>query len=387
MIPMLYEKLYHGTGNEYRIGALPSWIECKVTEERNGEFTLEGKLPVGALNVDQLAVDRIIMAASAPIRPADTGGIFTTYVPAQPFRIRRIWKEDDDAINVEAPHVTYQFTENLIKPTASIQDEDVQYIFNQLFNQSGSLSGFVVPPINSAFHFVSDIVLLDPIYPHHDDPVSVRAWLGGEDGLISMINGKLSSDNEVLPEPEIDWNGWTVQFKKRRGQVKDVFVTYGQNMESMAYDENAAGLVTAYYGWWRKGTFTDCIIYATNKDDFGYIRTEAVDLSNEFESSPSQIEMANWLGVYADFKNANHIPTTITVTAVPEALQDVFLCDTITVVHPIYKIRHPAKVVKTVYDPIRERYTAVTIGKIQQGLTDTIAMMLSMGGNLVELLS
>ena len=375
MTPFLYEKTYHGTGNTDRIGAL-TFIECQVTEERNGEFTLEGTLPAGALNVDQLAVDRIIEAAAGPKRPGDTSGVFNTYLPTQPFRIRRIWKESDDIIHVEAPHVTYQFTENIIKPTASIQDEDIQYIFNLLLNQSGSMTGYVVPSLNSAYHFVSDIVMLEPVYPNHDAPVSVRAWLGGDEGLISLLDGKPDENNAII-HPEIDWNGWTVQLKKQRGTVKDVFVTYGQNMESMQYDENANGLVTAYYGWWRKNTFTDCIIYATNKDDFGYIRTEAVDLSNEFETEPSQTEMANWLGAYASDKNANHIPTTITVTAVPDALQNVFLCDTITVVHPVYKIKHPAKVVKTVYDPIRERYTAVTIGEIETGITDTIARMLA----------
>ena len=368
MIPYLYKQTYHGTGNEDRIGPLPAWIECKVTEERNGEFFLEGTLPVGGRNTEELAVDRIIMAASAPPK---SGG----YLPMQPFRIRTVEK-GNDVIAVTAFHVTYQLTENIIKPTASIQDESIQYIFDQLLNQSGSLSGFIVPPLNSAFHFVSDITLEDPIYPSHDSPVSVRAWLGGDDGLISMITGKISDQGEVLPEPEIEWNGWTISLKKHRGAVLDLSVAYARNMDTMDYSVNAFGLVTGYYGWWRGGTFTDCIVYEANSSDFAYVRVVSVDLSSEFETEPTQAQMEEYLEAYAEKLAANHLPTSITVTAVPDALQGVFLCDTITIIHPELKVKQTAKVVKTVYDVIRDRYDSITIGDIRPAITDTIAKMI-----------
>lgn len=99
MIPLLFEK----DTREFThlgLGALPSWIDdtIEVVEERNGEFYLQGELPVGGLHVDQLAIDRIILAAPAPGKPA------------QPFRIQELSKpEDSDTVKVFAPHVSYAY--------------------------------------------------------------------------------------------------------------------------------------------------------------------------------------------------------------------------------------------------------------------------------------
>lgn len=375
MTPYLYEKAYHGIGNDYRIGQLPAWIECRVTEERNGEFFLEGTLPVGGLNVDQLAIDRIIMAAPSPPRPPIEAGVFTAYVEVQPFRIRRLYKDaGGEAVHVVAHHVAYQLSENIVKPTFSRAYADIQDFLDEGFNQSGAGTGFVVPDLNLAWNFVTDIELLNAIQIDHDQPVSVRAWIGGEGGLLELLTGKVDSDNRVLPTPEVDWNGWTIQIKKDRGSVKDIAVAYRYNMERLAYDTDATGLITGYYGWWRKGTFADAVVYSSNVSDYAYPRVQAVDLSNEFETQPTTAQLEAILDTYTDL--ANKIPTSITVNAVPDKLQGVFLCDSITVIHPVYQIKRSAKIVRTVYDPIHERYESITIGEIQAGITDTISRIL-----------
>lgn len=370
MIPYLYKQTYHGTGNEDRIGPLAAWKECTVTEERNGEFFLEGTIPAGSLNSAELAIDRIIMAASAPYRSG--------YLPMQPFRIRKIEKANN-VIHVLANHVAYQLSENIVKPTFSRAYADIQDFLDEAFNQSGAGTGFVVPPLNQAFYFVTNIELLNAIQISHQDPVSVRAWIGGDGGLLERVTGQISADNDELPEPEVEWDGWTVRIKKQRGAVRNISVAYAKNMEAMDYAATAEGLITGYYGWWRGGTFTDAIIYADNVSDWAYARVEAVDMSSEFETAPTQLQLAAALAAYADKKNANHLPTSITVTAIPDALQGVFLCDTIRVIHPGLQVNTSAKIVRAVYDPIRERYTQITIGEIRPKITDTIAKMLSGG--------
>ena len=375
MIPMLYKQTYHGTGNEDRIGPLPAWIECEVTEERNGEFYLEGTLPVGSMNTEELAVDRIIMCAAAPYRSG--------YLPMQPFRIRKIQK-GENVIAVTAHHAAYQLAENIITPRFSYSRANVQEILDWAFNQNGAGTSFVVPAIGGAFYFTSDIVLQSAIQPDHAEPMSVRAWIGGKDGLMSMITGKLSSDSEILPEPEIEWDGWTVRIKKQRGVIRDVSVAYAKNMEAMDYEANADGLITGYYGWWRGNTFTDAIIYSTNVSDWAYARIETVDMSNDFETEPTQLQLAAALSAYAAKRNANHLPTSITVTAIPDALQGVYLCDTVTVIHPGLQVKESAKIVQTVYDPIRERYNSITIGELRPEITDTIAKMLKDPRSLIS---
>lgn len=361
MIPMLYEKIYHGTGDEDRIGRLPAWIECEITEERNGGFYLRGTLPAGATNVNELAADRIIAAAPAPPRSG--------YNPVQPFRIRKVSKPPGaNHVAVEAHHVSYQLTENIVKP-ASVNYASAQDAMLWVFGRT-SQGSRVVPPLHSAFVFESDIVLTEAVQYTQLSPITVRAALGGVEGCFLDLYGG-----------ELEWDGWSVRLLASRGVVRDLPIAYGRNMATLEFDTDAAGMVNGYYGWGRwNGTYRDTgPIYKPNYTDWAYPRIEAVDLSSEFDELPSDADLEAALQAYADTQNNYHLPTSITVTAVPAALQSVFLCDTIRVIHPGYNISQPAKIVRTVFDPIRERYTAVTIGEIQMGITDTIARMLSRG--------
>lgn len=361
MIPMLYEKTYHGTGNLGRIGRLPAWIECSVTEERNGEFFLTGTLPAGAQNVDELAIDRIIYAAPAPPR--------SNYSNVQPFRIRKLTKPPDaNHVEVEAHHVSYQLTENIVQP-ASVNYASAQDAMLWVFGRTSSGSR-VIPPLHSAFGFHSDIELEEGVQYTQLNPISVRAALGGVEGSFLDLYGG-----------EFDWDGWDVRLLASRGTILDLPITYAKNMATLEFATDAAGMINGYYGWGRwNGVFKDSgPVYKPNYTDWAYPRIEAVDLSSEFDELPSDADLAAALQAYADTQERYTLPTSITVTAVPSALQSVHLCDTIRVIHPGYQVNQPAKVVRTVYDPIREKYTAVTIGEIQKGITDTIAVMLARG--------
>lgn len=357
MIPILYEKTYHGTGNTGRLGKLPAWIECNVTEERNGEFFLKGTLPAGAQNVDELAIDRIIECAPAPPRSG--------YSPVQPFRIRKLTKPPDaNHVEVEAHHVSYQLTENIVQP-ASVNYASAQDAMLWVFGRTSSGSR-VIPPLHSAFGFHSDIELTEAVQYTQLSPITVRAALGGVEGCFLDLYGG-----------EFEWDGWDVRLLASRGVIRDLPIAYGRNMATLQFATDAAGMVNGYYGWGRwNGVYKDSgPVYKPNYTDWAYPRIEAVDLSSEFETLPSDADLAAALQAYADTQDNYLLPTSITVTAVPSALQSVFLCDTIRAIHPGYNISQPAKIVRTVYDPIRERYTAVTIGEIQKGITDTIVML------------
>lgn len=368
MTPYLYKQDYHGHGDEDRIGPLPSWIDCQVTEERNGEFYLEGTLPVGGRNVDELAIDRIIMCASCPPRPASgvSGDPFQAYHPLQPFRIRKVTKPAENVVQVTAHHVSYQLTENIVQPF-NLNYSSVQTFFNNLLNYSGSLTGYVIPAI-PGFVFISDIESANAIQINHNDPTSVRALLGGEGGIQDLFGG------------EFDWNGWEVYLRddggySPRGRPTDIEIKYAKNMASLEFETNADGLITGYYGYYKGPPFKCCALYKDGAGTFAYERIAAVDLSSEFESTPTDQELEDALQTYMDTQHDDTLPTSITVTAVPDVLQNIFLCDQITVIHPEFKIKQTMKVVRTVYDPIRERYTAVTIGEIPNDITDTIAVL------------
>lgn len=356
MIPYLFEKNYHGSG--CMIGALPDWIDCAVTEERNGGFYLEGTLPVGALNVDHLAIDRIITASPSP------GNL------PQPFRIREISKEKDgDEIHVLAQHVSYQLTEYFVKASYTGRNKSAQWILDDALNRSGIDNNHVVPLISGSFVFSSDITAASPVDMTISEPISVRSFLGGnENSMISKFGG------------ELFWDRWSVMLLKSRGTERDVEIAYARNMESLEYSVDANNLVTGYYGWWRdsNGMFLkEAVVYKPNADEFAYARIQPVDLSSELEppegqSTPTDAQMQEATQAYANARSSNELVTSITVTAIPDELQSVYLCDTVTVIHPGYQLKQKAKIVQTVFNPILERYTSLTIGTIKKSITDTI---------------
>lgn len=48
------------------------------------------------------------------------------------------------------------------------------------------------------------------------------------------------------------------------------------------------------------------------------------------------------------------------------------LCDTVTVIHPASGTQLKAKIVKTEYDVLTERYTTIQIGTIKKSLVDLL---------------
>ena len=369
MIPILYDAQYY-PGNFVALGKLPGWQEIAVTEERNGEFVLEGELAVGSLNADRVGVDMVIRAAVSPPR--------ANYNELQPFRIKQCTKKSESGtIHVVANHITYQLRNYIISPSFSYADTSVQDILDELNDPA---NGYITPS-QGLFGFHSSIETANAIQPEPDDPLSVRAWLGSDDPN-SLANCLKREGYDV----EFDWDAFDVKIKAPRGVGQEHVVAYGRNMLTVAYDTDAAELVTGYYGWYRgNGFFKHAVSYRTGHGNFAYERIVAVDFSNEFESTPTDQQLQDAVDAYADAQGTVQLPTSITVTAVPDSLQDIHLCDYVRVIHPGYGLQSLSKVVKTVYDPIRERYSSLTIGEIQTGITDTVAMMLSGRSNYAKL--
>lgn len=360
LIPILYENTEQDF-TSVGLGFLPSWIDgtIEVVEERNGEFYLQGELPINGVNVGELFVERIIMAAPAPGKPM------------QPFRIRRISKSDDrETVSVLAQHISYQLTESVIVtygadaanlPTYASAQAALDYLA-----QVGE------PNLSDVFTFASDIVPESSVaFGIRGDPVSFRAALGGVEGsMIDTFGG------------ELEWDRWDVNLLSSRGRNTDKVIRYGQNLESLDFETDVSGLVTGYVGYVRLdggSVVTGDTVLASNAYDYAYPRVVAVDLTEKFEGAeyvPATSQIVEETEAYVATQQLHRLSTSITITAVPDHLQDVYLCDTVTVIHPAYNIQDTAKIVKTVYDPIREKYKSITIGTIKKDVLDTIAKLL-----------
>ena len=353
--PILYEKNAR-TFETFGIGFLPSWIddEIEIVEERNGEYYLEGTLPANGLNVDQLAIDRIIYAAPAPNKAP------------QPFRIQDIKKDSiSNTVTVYAPHISYQLAQTGVVPVeddSPTQFATAQAAMNDLWTRCK-------PTLNGTFVPYSDITPAASKAFGISEPASVRSALGGVEGsMIDVFGG------------ELEWDGWTVKLLSSRGTVTSKLIRYGANMESLSSETDAQPIVTAMIGYVKYNGFTISgdMVYLNGHNSFAYPRVEMIDFTEEFSNAEflATTQEITDLTTAAVAGKAAELKTSITITAVPEELQDVYLCDTVTVVHPGYNLQQTSKVVRVVFDPIKEVYKEITIGEIQQSITDTIAGML-----------
>ena len=368
VIPVLYDKGERDF-TTLGLGFLPDWIagSLQIVEERNGEYYLEGDLPADGLNVDFLGIDKIIYAITAP--GADP----------QPFRIQEMTKpEDGHVIHVMAPHISYQLSQSVLKPVKFTIDAgtDIEDII-------GVIWLYGIPSIYSLlgqkfFYFESDVTAGSTVtFDTRTDNryVTIREALSGMQGsLVDLVGG------------ELEWDKWTVKLHASRGSNTGKVIQYGRNLASMSYDTNALEMVTAYVGYCinTEGNRVDSALVRTaDASNYAYPRVQVIDLTEHFQSiagegqpvNPTVNDVQAATEAYAAAHPGN-LQTVITVEAVPEELQDLRLCDTVKVVHPGISIQQTAKVVKTTFDPIRERFTSFTIGQIAVSVTDTIAQLL-----------
>ena len=98
MIPRLFEN-DETAFTKYGICPLVDSLECTVTEERNGEYTLELVYARDGSFVNELSVDRIILAD-----PYDNAS------EPEPFRINEITYDMEGNVAVQANHISYQLS-------------------------------------------------------------------------------------------------------------------------------------------------------------------------------------------------------------------------------------------------------------------------------------
>lgn len=355
MIPVLY-RADATTFSTFGLGALSDCISCEVTEERNGVFELVLKYPVTGRFYDQLARERIVKA-----KPNDTAN-------DQAFRIYRITTPLNGVVTVYAQHLSYdlaniaalQWSDERISPTLAME---------RLFSQTATPHNFTCRTDYSeakAFSITR--------------PQSVRACLGGVAGSFLDLWGG-----------EYEWDNWLVWQHQHRGQNTGVVIEYGKNLTEMEHDGDNTDV------------YTDLLPYAVQTDENG---TETVTTLPEVLLPITDPELTRRKTLIKDFSEHFDFGTEITADALrakassflaasplgvtaptltvkfeplwkqPEyaaVLERVSLCDTVTIRHSALGITAKAKVIKTVYDTLSEKYVSITLGSAKANLINNVS--------------
>lgn len=355
MIPRLYpaeEETFASFGD-----SLNDCITCEVSEERNGEYVLYMEYPQGGIHGKEIEIDKIILA-----KPSDGAE------EPEPFRITDISASINGTYVINAEHISYQLNHIIVgqitKTTRYAERAMTQVVRDKLLSAS------------CPFTFISDIgeesSPVKTVGP--SKAMSMREYLGGTEGSVLDTYG-----GEFL------WNRWNVSLLASRGNNNGVKITYGKNITGLNYEIDLSSVYTGVVAFFMNETDYVESVLQTIQNSYAFERSIVVDASSEFQSVPTVEQLNTWAANYLAANSAG-ARMTVTVNFIPlwqsieykdfYDLEHVSLCDTVEVIYPPLNLDLSAKVVRTVYDVLRERYKEITIGTPGASLDGTIVKLL-----------
>ncbi len=340
------------------LGRLPDAISCTVTEERNGEYELHMEYPIDGQNVNEITYNRIILATAADNKAS------------QPFRIYRITKPLSGIIEIDAEHISYQMSHIPIMPFAV---EGMTPAFQAFTTYAAETNPFIFSReggfgdvITKGFKVVA--------------PDNLRSLLFGQEGSVIDTYGG-----------EWEFDRFNVILHYARGSDKGVTIRYGKNLTDLKQEENIESTYTGICPFWRGQeedgteavvTLPEKVLHSTFSSNYPYQRTKIVDFSSEFQSKPTVLELRAKGQDYIENNDVGTPKVSLDASFVAlhqtqeytdiTKVEHINLCDTVTVVFPTLNISTKAKVVKTVWDVLLDRYDSITIGAIQGRLSATL---------------
>ena len=361
MIPILYEK----TENAFThngIGFLKDATKCTVTEERNGSYECSLQYPITGQWYNRITEGCIIKA-----KANDTS-------EPQLFRIYKSSKPLKGIVTYSAEHISYDL--NGI-PTLgfSVKNVTPQAAITRAIQDAG---------LPSAFTAISDISTLNSTTIL--TPCSVRAILGGQAGSVLDVWGG-----------EFEFDNFVVKLHRHRGSDRGVSIEYGKNLKDLKQEANIADCYThlmPYARYSQDGEGDEKIevyVYLSEKvlplnaaENIGHSKAYIMDFTDRFKEGEEITEEAlrAKATAYAAAAELGVPKVNITVSFVQlwqteeykniAPLERVMMCDTVAVSFSKLGVTASAKVIKTTYNTLEEKYDSVELGDAKSSFADTV---------------
>lgn len=363
MIPILFPK--NATEfNTNGLGRFTEAISCKVTEERNGQYELEMVYPIDGKLYPMIETEMII------------GAIPSVDASLQAFDIYRITKPINGKVTIFAQHISYRLL-RIVTTGANIpaSNDACQAALNSLKTNAILATGQTCP-----FTFWTDKRTAAGF--SKSTPTSIRTRLGGSEGsILDQFGG------------EYEWDNFTVKLHADRGSDTNVTLMYGKNLTELTHEENVSGAVTGVIGFWKHEdeVITGSVQLASNHASYARERIVAVDFSSTIgtDETPPISVINNLAQIYANQHNLPNISMKISFVDLSQTeeyklyapLEKLHLCDYVTIHYEKLKVAQKARIIKTVYNVLLDRYNSIevgdTISTLAQAVTDTLAQELS----------
>lgn len=374
MIPVLFDPKTTTFTTE-GLGRLTDAISCEVIEERNGEYELTMTYPVNGVHFEDIEDRCIITAIPSPYRTA------------QPFRIYQVDTPINGVVTIHAHHISYDLSGVPVKPftastcAAALAGLKSNSVVDSLFTVDTNK--------NVSANFSLTV------------PTSFRSLLGGQEGSILDVYGT----GEYL------FDNWSIYLYVNRGSDNGVTVEYGKNLTDFNMERNLENLVTGVYPYWtdpNTGNIVDCgVVEISNFYDYAELRdvnenlirstdgevlrvglpyarnVKIIDFSSYFESEPTEDQLYARCAQYVTDNNIGQPKVSIKASFLDVSkteeykdlalLEQVDLCDTVTVKFPRIGLSAKAEIVKISTNVLLDKYNSVEIGDARSTLADTIA--------------
>ena len=346
------------------ICVLDEVLECLVTEEQNSIFELEMTYSIYSSNFSNLKNNRVLK-----VKASDELG-------EQLFRIYYISNEVNGKIYIKAQHITYDLIDNFIEGltcTKSTCEQSFQAMLNKC-------------QFEHKFNGYSDIEHTSTYNINRCN--ALEAILGMKGSLLDTYgNGaKLKRDN------------YNIYLNKVRGSNNGVTIEYSKNIIGYKREIDETGLITCIYPFAKVQrelgeednvtTIEETIVLPERFINSKYINNYphpkilAVDYSEkEVKDIESLRTQANkyFSETKKDIPNINYKVEFIYLHQTLEyeelnlkALEIVGMGDVVTVIDERIGMNVEANVIKTVFNPLLNRYESIELGNFKTGINDII---------------
>ena len=334
-----------------------NFIKCTVTEERNGQYILEGTIAEDELHASSLEMGSIIVA-----KPNQTSAL-------QAFRVHKLVKPINGIYELAAQHISYQLS---FIPTMPFSITAASTACNSTLQALKSNAAESCP-----FNFWTNVTTVSSY--KQTAPASIRSRLGGVEGsVLDQFGG------------EYEWDNYTVKLHSARGvQTPSVTLRYGKNITDLNQEEEINNVITGVCPYWMDSeggnvvTLPEKTVDSSTASSYPFKRTIPLDLSSDWEEAPTQAQLRARAQAYVNSSGIGIPKVNIKVSFVNladteeykdvAALQTVSLCDYVAVQFEKLGISTQAKVVKTVYNVLLDRYDSIEVGSLRSSLAETIS--------------
>ncbi|CZQ83994.1 chaperone of endosialidase [Trichococcus palustris] len=342
----------------FGLGMLQDAIQIFVTEERNGILELEMQYPVSGDRFADLKLDRLIKA--------DAGH----YLKNQRFKIIRITKPLNGIVTVYGEHVSMLTRDLPLPPNVSFSGDAT----SALNTWKNSIIGIDPNP----FTVFSDISLPGSGSWSIKDVKNARDALGGVEGsLLDTYGGEYLFDN------------YDIKLYANRGKQSGALIAYGRNLTDLEQEENIADTYTSIYPYAVVSDDNQNEIILTLPEyylDSEYVSNYArrkiltVDFSGDDVTTVEQLRtkaeayiINNRIGVPKVNLKIKYVDLAKTLDyEETQALEEVNVCDWVTIYFEEYGIKTNEKIIKTVWDDLLKQYDSIEVGEARASLAQSI---------------